>query len=75
MNLLDALAGMNVPADLRDGDIVTDVVIIARVVNAERETPELHLRCSEGTDWIVQNGLLALAQERSVGLITEADDD
>lgn len=57
--LLDAL---NVTLDIDDGDMVTDVVILAKNVMADGEV-SLIIGKSEATSWLEQLGLVYAASD------------
>lgn len=55
-DLLDA-RGMTL--DLGDGDLVTEALVIAKVIPTDGVgTAALLIGCTEGMDWISQRGLL-----------------
>ena len=59
-NLGGLIDRMNVRLDLEPDDLVTDVVLICKVVSADGDT-SLGLATSEGLCWIDQLGLMTAA--------------
>lgn len=68
---------LGLPVDttgLEDSDIVTDVIIVAKVISTEEDCrPSVCVFTSGGLDWITQTGLLQIA--RHVVADQELDDD
>ena len=60
MNLAEALVPYGIEADLDDGDLITDVVVLAKVHGADGTT-SLQISSPAGTDWIAEFGLVAAA--------------
>lgn len=56
--ILDALG---VRLDLDEHQHVAEVVVVAKLVNAEDGETSMALATSDGTDWIAQLGLLTAA--------------
>lgn len=67
---------LGVTLTLDEGDMVTDVVLLAQVIEADG-TVRLGLTWSDGTSWILRNGMLnAAAQiESAVPGCRGGDDD
>lgn len=61
MDVSELIGRMNVRMDLEDDDLVTDVVVIAKVLGADGEV-SLGLAISEGTNWLDELALLTAAQ-------------
>jgi len=57
---------------LDDGDMVTDVLLIAKVVDAEGSV-RLALAWSDGMSWIERLGMITAAQ--GIEMPTSSDDD
>lgn len=68
--LLDSLG---VTAELSDGDMPTDALVVLKVVTPEGRTA-VTIATSEASDWVTQKGLLAAAAEISEGEYTEGGD-
>lgn len=69
--LLDTLG---VTADLDDGDLVTDALVILKVLQPDGSIA-LSIGATDTRDWINQTGLLRAAIDISEGNIRRADDD
>ena len=69
--LLDTLG---VTADLDDGDLVTDALVILKVLQPDGSIA-LSIGATDTRDWINQTGLLRSAIDISEGNIRRADDD
>ncbi|MFG3173637.1 hypothetical protein ACGFZC_01035 [[Kitasatospora] papulosa] len=69
--LLDSLG---VTADLDDGDLVTDALVILKVLQPDGSIA-LSIGATDTRDWINQTGLLRAAIDISEGNIRRADDD
>ena len=53
------IAGSTVELDIEDGDIITDVVVIARLQDLDRPGEEaLALGCSSNTGGVLQRGMI-----------------
>lgn len=75
MKLNDAITGRDFEGtDLTDSDILSDVCIVARVI-PESGTSRVGIWTTEGTDGIVQMGLLVVAKGVLESGWSEADDD
>lgn len=61
LTLKQALGTLDIEFDLEDGDILTDVVVIAKVSRLDGETTVLHATTA-GTDGITKLGLVTAAQ-------------
>lgn len=61
VNLAEVLVPYGIEADLDDGDLIVDVLIIARVSGPDGTT-SLQLSSTDGTDWITERGLVSAAQ-------------
>lgn len=61
MKLKDALATLDIEFDIDEGDLLTDVVVIARVSRLDGDTSIIHAT-TEGTDGITKLGLVTAAQ-------------
>ena len=59
--MADAIMNLGVIWDYEEGDVVTDVVVLAKVIDAEGESG-FALSTSAGTDFITRVGLLHLAE-------------
>ena len=60
MELMEALETLDFDIELGDGDLVTDVLVIAKVVRLDGPTTILHAATS-GTDGITKLGLVTAA--------------
>ncbi len=60
MNLAEALVSYAIEADIDADDLITDVVILAKV-HAADGTTTLLIGAPDGRDWISQFGLMAAA--------------
>jgi hypothetical protein len=60
VKLKDALATLDIDMDLDDGDMLTDVLVIAKVSRLDGPTSVLQA-ATEGTDEITRLGLVAAA--------------
>lgn len=69
--LLDTLG---VTADLDDGDLVTDALVILKVLQPDGSIA-LSIGATDTRDWINQAGLLRSAIDISEGRIRRDDDD
>ncbi|MGW0780329.1 hypothetical protein [Streptomyces sp. NPDC002913] len=69
--LLDTLG---VTADLDDGDLVTDALVILKVLQPDGSIA-LSIGATDTRDWINQTGLLRAAIDISEGHIRRSDDD
>lgn len=69
--LLDTLG---VTADLDDGDLVTDALVILKILQPDGSIA-LSIGATDTRDWINQTGLLRAAIDISEGNIRRADDD
>ncbi|MFE6126653.1 hypothetical protein ACFQ6Q_00050 [Streptomyces sp. NPDC056437] len=69
--LLDTL---NVTAQIDDGDMTTDVLVIMKIVRPDG-TVAIVLGESEATDWITQKGLIGAAVELTTGEYQRAGED
>jgi hypothetical protein len=70
------LDGMGVTIDLEPGQQITEVVIIAKVVDFSSGNTAVGLYKSQGTDWVGQLGLMAAAQQIiDAGSVYCPDDD
>ena len=61
MKLKDALESLDIEFELDDGDMLTDVLVIAKVSRIDGPTTILHAT-TEGTDGITKLGLVTAAQ-------------
>ena len=61
LNLAEVLLPYGLEADLDDGDLITDVMVIAKVSAADGTTA-IQISAPDGCDWIAQRGLLSAAQ-------------
>jgi hypothetical protein len=61
------LESLGIAADLEEGQMIIDAVLVARVVSAHDQHTRLLVCNTPGMDWIVQVGLLTAA--------LNADDD
>ncbi|MEU1434058.1 hypothetical protein ABZ438_08155 [Streptomyces sp. NPDC005786] len=68
--LLDSLG---VTADLDDGDLVTDALVILKVLQPDGSIA-LSIGATDTRDWINQTGLLRSAIDISEGSIRRSDD-
>lgn len=57
------LDGMDINISLQPGQQITEVVMIAKVVDFDSGTTQVGLYKSAGTDWVNQLGLMAAAQQ------------
>lgn len=62
MKLKEVLETLDIEFDLDEGDILTDVLVIAKVSRLDGPTTVLHAT-SEGTDSITKLGLITAAQD------------
>jgi hypothetical protein len=58
--MADLLTGRGVTIELDQGDMITDVVVLARISRTDGSTT-LGLAISEGTSWLDQYGLVKAA--------------
>ncbi len=68
------LDGLGVTIDLSDGDLVSDAVVIAKVVT-EDGSVTVSLSSSESMSWLDQFGLIAAANQVVVSTHFETRDD
>lgn len=61
MKLKDALESLDIEFDLDDGDMLTDVLVIAKVSRLDGDTTVLHAT-TQGTDGLTKLGLVTAAQ-------------
>ncbi len=66
--------GLGVTIDLSDGDLVSDAVVIAKVVTADGGVT-VALSSSESMSWLDQFGLIAAANRVVVSTHFETRDD
>lgn len=72
----ESLNGLEIVGpDLDDGEVVTDVLIISRVMRADMEASILFRHASRGMDAIVELGLLNAAHLLAQSQYTEADNE
>jgi cobalamin biosynthesis protein CbiD len=64
--LSPTLAQIGIELDLDDGDLVSDAVLIAKVHKPDGGVRVI-MRASEGTDWVTQRGLIAVANDVDSG--------
>lgn len=69
--LLDTLG---VTAELDDGDLVTDALVILKILQPDGSIA-LSIGATDTRDWINQTGLLRAAIDISEGNIRRSDDD
>jgi len=69
--LLDSL---NVTADLDDGDLVTDALVILKILQPDGSIA-MSIGSTDTRDWINQTGLLRAAVDYSEGHYRRSDDD
>lgn len=62
MKLIEALATLDLDMEIDEGDLVTDVLVIAKVVRLDGPTTVLHASTT-GTDGITKLGLVTAAGE------------
>lgn len=61
MNITDALGGVTFNGEpLPDGALISDVVLVARYVNADTGHPNTVVMVTDGTDWPTHLGLSAV---------------
>lgn len=60
VNLAEVLVPYGIEADLAEGDLITDVLILAKVHQPDGTTALL-VEASAGHDWIARLGMLAAA--------------
>ena len=65
------LASLGVEAEIADGDIILDAVVLLRVINGSRPT-SLMLVATPGMDWMLQVGMVEAARDILRG--SERDD-
>lgn len=68
------LDGLGVTIDLSDGDLVSDAVVIAKVVDGEGNVT-VSLSSSESMSWLDQYGLLSAAHQVVISSNFETRDD
>lgn len=68
------LDGLGVTIDLSDGDLVSDAVVIAKVVDGEGNVT-VSLSSSESMSWLDQYGLLSAAHRVVISANFETRDD
>lgn len=62
------IAGSQVDLDIEDGDIITDVVVIARIQDLDRPGEEaLAIGASSHTGFLLQRGMIEEAREATRG--------
>lgn len=72
----ESLAGIEITGpELEEGDIITDVVIISRVMRADQKASSLVWHASDQTDAIVQLGLMSAAKMLMEAGYLEDEDD
>lgn len=72
----EALSGIEITGpELDEGDVITDVVIITRVMRPDQKASSLVWHASENTDAIVQLGLMSAAKMlMEAGYMDDEDD-
>lgn len=68
------LDGLGVTIDLSDGDLVSDAVVIAKVVDGDGNVT-VSLSSSESMSWLDQFGLLSAAYRVTISSHFETRDD
>lgn len=72
----EAISGMEIIGpELEEGEVVTDVLIISRVMRADQEASTIFQHATRGTDAIVELGLLNAATLISQASYMGADDE
>ena len=78
-NLVDWIRDLEIPFEPEDGDMVTDVIVMARVVNPKRSGSHFYYGTNKGIDPITRMGLLAcgksLEDQQSDWVSVDEDDD
>lgn len=73
----ESLAGIEITGpELEEADVITDVVIISRVMRPDRKASALVWHASEQTDAIVQLGLMSAAKMlMEAGYLEDGEDE
>lgn len=66
---------LDVDVEIGDGDIISDILVLARAVQINDATDALVLASSEGTTGITQYGIVCSAKLELEMLMTNGDDD
>ena len=56
------LDGRDIKVEVSDDDLVTDVLVLMKVLPVDGGEPALIVACDDSTDWITQRGMLSAAQ-------------
>ena len=71
-----AIADLNqlkIEANLEDGDLITDAILLMRVARVDKDGSALVIASTPGVDWITQLGMVEAA--RTIMHDTSGDDD
>lgn len=61
--------------DLNDGDLISDVVVVLKVIPADSMVPRLLVSGSDSTDWVTRMGMLHAAKVILDSELSEGDED
>ena len=56
------LAGYGIEADIKEGDLILDAVVLLRV-QSDEESPTLIIATTPGLDWMLQVGMVEVARD------------
>lgn len=56
------LSGYGIEADLQDGDLILDAVILLRVQSDDHQASSLVIATTPGLDWMLQVGMVEAAR-------------
>jgi len=73
MKVGELLDAMNVSIRLEEGDLLSDVIVIARVMQADGSS-RLSTSTSQGTNWVTKIGMLRIASQTEELRITHPAD-
>jgi len=64
------LAGYGIEADIKDGDLILDAVVLLRV-QSDESSPMLVIATTPGLDWMLQVGMVETARDIMRGADSE----
>lgn len=67
------LSQLAIDADLEEGDLILDAVLLMRVARTDRNGTALLVATTPGMDWIMQMGMVEAA--RHIMQVDDEDDD
>lgn len=73
-DLTDRLDQMGINSRLEPGELVSDAIVVMKVITAEGE-PYVYLTNSDGLDWITAIGMMNVATDQISGGMEHEDDD